>query len=214
MSQAEDVMAKILERKLVAVVRCTAEQVEPTMDALLAGGVDVIEITFTVPKAPDMIAMARDKLGDRIVLGAGTVRTVQEATDAIAAGARFIVAPNTHYDVLAACKQADVPYSPGAFSPTEIQDAWNAGASLVKLFPAGIVGIPYLKAVRAPMPDIPIMPTGGVDVDNAADWLRAGAVALGVGSKLVRKDALAEGRYELITATAETFVAAIAEAQE
>jgi 2-dehydro-3-deoxyphosphogluconate aldolase/(4S)-4-hydroxy-2-oxoglutarate aldolase len=101
---------------------------------------------------------------------------------------------------------------PGALTPTEVAAAWQGGADCVKLFPAEIVGIPYLKALRAPLPDVPIMPTGGVDVDNAAEWLRAGAVALGVGSQLVRKDALASGKYELITETARKFLAAIAAA--
>jgi len=212
MSQREDVMARIRELKLVAVVRSTAEQVEPIFNALLDGGVECIEITFSVPKAPEMIAMAKARFGDRALLGAGTVRDKQKAIDAIAAGARFVVAPNTDFDVIRLCNERDVPVAPGAFTPTEVQNAWNAGADCVKVFPAGVVGIPYLKALRAPMPDIPLMPTGGVDVDNAADWLRAGAVALGVGGKLVRKDALADGNYGLITETARRFMAAIAEA--
>lgn len=209
MSQREEVMARIRELKLVAVVRSTAEQVEPIFNALLDGGVECIEITFSVPNAPEMIAMAKARFGDRALLGAGTVRDVQKAIDAIAAGARFVVAPNTDFDVIRLCNERDVPVAPGAFTPTEVQNAWNAGADCVKIFPAGVVGIPYLKALRAPMPDIPLMPTGGVDVDNAADWLRAGAVALGVGGKLVRKDALADGTYGQIAETARKFLAAI-----
>jgi len=212
MSQREEVMAHIRDLKLVAVVRSTAEQVEPIFNALLDGGVACIEITFSVPKAPEMIAMALDKFGDRALIGAGTVRDKQKAIDAIDAGAKFIVAPNTDFDVIRLCNERDVPIAPGAFTPTEVENAWRSGADCVKVFPAGVVGIPYIKALRAPMPDIPLMPTGGVNVDNAADWLRAGAVALGVGGKLVLKDALAAGNYGLITETAKKFIAAIAQA--
>jgi 2-dehydro-3-deoxyphosphogluconate aldolase/(4S)-4-hydroxy-2-oxoglutarate aldolase len=191
------------------VVRSTAEQVQPVISALLDGGVECIEITFSVPNAPEMIAQTRATFGDRIFLGAGTVRTVPEAEGAIAAGARFLVAPNTDLEVVKLCHDRDVLVAPGAFTPTEVQSAWNAGADVVKLFPASLGGIPYLKALRAPMPDIPLMPTGGVDLENAAAWLEAGAVALGVGSKLVRKDALADNNYDLITETARKFLAAI-----
>ena len=214
MSQRDEAMARIRERKLVAVVRCAEEQVQPVVGALLDGGVDIIEITFTVPNAPAMIAQTAAEFGDRIFLGAGTVRDVAKAEEAIAAGACYIVAPNTNFDVIELCNARDILVAPGAYTPTEVENAWVAGADVVKLFPASIGGIPLLKSIRAPMPDVPIIPTGGVDVDNAADWLAAGAVALGVGSKLVRKDALADGNYALITETAEKFVAAIAGASD
>lgn len=209
MSQREQAMARIRELKLVAVVRCTTEQVQPVVSALLDGGVECIEITFTVPNAPAMIRESRETFADRIFLGAGTVRTLPEAEAAIAAGARFIVAPNTDLEVIALCNERDILVAPGAYTPTEVQNAWNAGADIVKLFPASAGGIAYLKALRAPIPDIPLMPTGGVSLDNAAEWLEAGAVALGVGSKLVRKDALADGTYEVIAGTAKKFLAAI-----
>jgi len=209
MSQREEAMARIREHKLVAVVRCTQAQVQPVVSALVDGGVEIIEITFTVPNAPATIAQTAATFGDRIYLGAGTVRDVAKAQEAIAAGARYIVAPNTDFEVIELCNERDVLVAPGAYTPTEVQNAWNAGADIVKLFPASIGGIPLLKAIRAPMPDIPIMPTGGVDLENAAAWLEAGAVALGVGSKLVRKDALADGNYEPIAETARKFLAAI-----
>lgn len=210
MSQRQDVMAAVRKLKIVAVVRSTADQVAPIFDALLEGGVSAIEVTFSVPKAPEVIATVKRRYGDRVLLGAGTVLDPQKAADAIDAGARYIVAPNTNFDVIRLCNQRDVAVMPGAFTPTEIAAAWHAGADCVKLFPAECLGIAYLKALRAPMPDVPIMPTGGVDVGNAADWLRAGAVALGVGSSLVRKDALASGNYALITETARKFMAAVA----
>ena len=210
MSQRQEVMARIRELKLVAVVRSTSEQVEPAVHALLDGGVEAIEITFSVPRATEMIAMVKSRFGGRVLLGAGTVLDRQKAADAIEAGARYIVAPNTDFEVVRLCNERDVAVVPGAFTPTEVAAAWQGGADCVKLFPAGSLGIPYLKALRAPMPHIPLMPTGGVDADNAADWLRAGAVALGVGSKLVLKDALAAGDYGRITETGRKFVAAIA----
>lgn len=210
MSNRQDVMARIRASRIVAVVRSTAEQVRPILDALLDGGVDCIEITFSVPKAPEVIATARSGYGGRVMLGAGTVTDTRRAAEAIAAGARYIVAPNTNLDVIRLCHERDVAVMPGAFTPTEVATAWQAGADCVKLFPAELGGIPYLKALRAPLPEVPIMPTGGVDVSNAAEWLKAGAIALGVGSNLVRKDALASGNYALITETARKFVAAIA----
>ncbi|MBM4041964.1 MAG: bifunctional 4-hydroxy-2-oxoglutarate aldolase/2-dehydro-3-deoxy-phosphogluconate aldolase [Planctomycetes bacterium] len=203
-------MAAVRKHRLVAVVRSTAEQVRPIVDALLAGGVCCIEVTFTVPKAPEVIAAVRYGYGDKVVLGAGTVTDTKRAAEAIAAGARYIVAPNTSFEVIRLCAERDVAVMPGAFTPTEIAAAWQAGADCVKLFPAELGGIPYLKAIRAPLPEVPIMPTGGVDVGNAADWLKAGAIALGVGSNLVRKDALASGNYALITETAREFITAIA----
>lgn len=212
MSQREQVMSHIRQRRLVAVVRSTEEQAIPVAEALLEGGVDAIEVTFTVPNAPAVIAKLRDQLGGDICLGAGTVRNAEKAAAAIDAGARYIVSPSTDFQVVQLCNSRDVAVMPGAFTPTEIEQAWRNGADCVKLFPASVGGVAYLKAVRAPMPDVPIVPTGGVSLENAADWLRAGAVALGVGSKLVLKDALASGDYTRITEKAKAFLAAIAEA--
>jgi 2-dehydro-3-deoxyphosphogluconate aldolase/(4S)-4-hydroxy-2-oxoglutarate aldolase len=214
MSQRNEVTSQIGEQKLVAVIRSKAEQVLSIAAALVEGGVRAMEITFTVPRAPEMIAETLRHFGGQILLGAGTVLTPEQAEAAIAAGARFVVAPNTNFDVIRFCNQRDVAVMPGALSPTEVAAAWQGGADVVKLFPAETVGIAYLKALRAPMPDIPLMPTGGVDVGNAADWLRAGAFALGVGSQLVSKDALTVGRYDEITSLARLFVAAIAKAKE
>ena len=213
MSQRDEVMREIGEAKLVAVIRSKAEQVVPIVAALIEGGVKAMEITFSVPRAPEMIAETLKHFGGQLLLGAGTVLQPQQAEDAIAAGARFIVAPNTNFDVIRLCNQRDVPVMPGALTPTEIAAAWQGGADCVKLFPAETVGIAYLKAIRAPMPDIPIMPTGGVDTGNAAEWLRAGAFALGVGSQLVSRDAVTYGRYDQIATLAREFLAAIAKAK-
>jgi len=214
MSQREDVMTRIRELKLVAVVRSAPEQVEPIVLALLEGGVAAIEIALTVPDAFELLWQTHAKFHARLLLGAGTVTDAEKAASAIDAGARYIVAPNTNPDVIRLCAERDVPVIPGAYTPNEVYNAWAAGADMVKLFPAAIGGIDLLKALRAPYPDIPLMPTGGVDVSNAGDWIRAGADALGVGSRLVRKDALAKGQYSLITETARQFVLAIAKAKE
>lgn len=214
MSQRHEVMSRIGETKLVAVIRSKAEQVLSIVAALVEGGANVMEITFTVPRAPEMIAETLAHFGDQILLGAGTVLQPEQAEEAIAAGARFIVAPNTNFDIIRLCNRSDIPVLPGALTPTEIAAAWQAGADCVKLFPAETVGIAYLKAIRAPMPDIPLMPTGGVDAGNAADWLQAGAFALGVGSQLVSRDAITCGRYDEITTLARQFMAAIAKARE
>jgi len=214
MSQREDVKNQIGETKLVAVIRGKAEQVLSVVAALVEGGVKAMEITFTVPRAPEMIAETLKTFGGQILLGAGTVLTTEQAEAAVAAGARFIVAPNTNFEVVRFCNQRDIAVMPGALTPTEVAAAWQGGADVVKLFPAETVGIAYLKALRAPLPDVPIMPTGGVDVGNAADWLRAGAFALGVGSQLVSKDALTLGRYDEITTLARQFMASIAKARE
>jgi 2-dehydro-3-deoxyphosphogluconate aldolase/(4S)-4-hydroxy-2-oxoglutarate aldolase len=214
MSQREEVMARIRELKLVAVVRSSPQQVEPVVLALLQGGVSAIEVTFTVPNAVELIWQTNARFHGRVLLGAGTVVDAEKAAAAIDAGARYIVAPNLNPDVIRLCAERDIAVIPGAYTPSEVYNAWAAGADCVKLFPAAIGGIDLLRALRAPYPDIPIMPTGGVDVSNAGDWIRAGAVALGVGSKLVRKDALAKGEYSLITETARRFVTAIAKAKE
>ncbi len=214
MSQREDVMTQIRELKLVAVVRSAPEQVEPIILALIEGGVAAIEIALTVPNAVELLWQTHAKFHSRILLGAGTVTDAEKAAAAIDAGARYIVAPNTNLDVIRLCTERDVPVMPGAYTPNEVYNAWAAGADMVKLFPAAIGGIDLLKALKAPYPDISLMPTGGVDVSNAGDWIRAGADALGVGSHLVRKDALARGEYSLITETAKRFVMAIAKAKE
>ena len=200
---------------VVAIMRAkSSEQLLRAADAIREGGLGVIEVTMTTPGALAVIETAVGRYDQDVLFGAGTVLDAESARAAILAGAQFIVAPVYSRALIEICRRYSVPVMPGAFTPTEVATAWRSGADCVKLFPAGSLGIPYLKALRAPMPDIPIMPTGGVDVDNAADWLRAGAVALGVGSKLVRKDALATGDYGLITDTARKFMAAIAEARE
>jgi len=176
-------------------------------EAMIAGGVLVMEVTFTVPGALDVIRKLREQHGDRLLVGAGTVLTTRQCADAVAAGAEFIVSPSFHPDVIAETKRNGKVSIPGALTPTEVVNAWTAGADYVKVFPcAAAGGASYLKALKAPLPHIPLIPTGGVTLDTAAQYLRAGAAALGVGSDLVNANALRQGTPERITQTARQYL--------
>jgi len=205
---ASETVARVLKTKIVAVVRAPSPDV--VMDickALADGGVDVLEITFTVPDALDLIRQVRDAMGDRICLGAGTVLDPETCRAAILAGAEFIVSPTLNLDLIRLCKRYDKAVMPGAFTPTEILTAWEAGADIVKVFPADVGGPAYFKAIRGPLPQVRLMPTGGVNLDTARAFLDAGAVALGAGSSLVPKDAVASGDMGRITEIAKSFIA-------
>lgn len=207
---ASETVARVLKTRIVAVVR--APRPDVVMDvckALADGGVDVLEITFTVPDALDLIRQVRDELGDRIVLGAGTVLDSETCRAAILAGAEFIVSPILNLDLIRLCKRYDKAVMPGAFTPTEILTAWEAGADIVKVFPADVGGPAYFKAIRGPLPQVRLMPTGGVNLDTAQDFLNAGAVALGAGGSLVPKDAVASGDMARITSLAQQFIAKV-----
>ena len=206
--RASDTVARVLETRIVAVVRApSADVVLDVCKALADGGVDVLEITFTVPDALDLIRQVRDELGDRIVLGAGTVLDPETCRAAILAGAEFIVSPTLNLDLIRLCRRYDKAVMPGAFTPTEILTAWEAGADIVKVFPADVGGPGYFKAIRGPLPQIRLMPTGGVNLDTAQAFLDAGACALGAGGSLVPKDAIQAGDMARITALAKQFVA-------
>lgn len=207
MSAAETI-AQVLKTRIVAVVRApSSEKVVDICRALADGGVDVLEITFTVPDALDLIRTVRDELGDRITLGAGTVLDPETCRAAILAGAEFIVSPTLNLDLIRLCKRYDKAVMPGAFTPTEILTAWEAGADIVKVFPADVGGPAYFKAIRGPLPQVRLMPTGGVNLETARPFLDAGAVALGAGSSLVSKEAVANGDMAKITELARQFVA-------
>jgi 2-dehydro-3-deoxyphosphogluconate aldolase/(4S)-4-hydroxy-2-oxoglutarate aldolase len=198
---------------VVAIVRLTdARSVRQVASALIDGGVTIIEVTMTVPNAVGLIAELAGSL-EGIVIGAGTVTDAKTAEAVIRAGARFVVSPVFRPDVIATCHAHDVAAMPGCFSPTEILSAWELGADIIKVFPATALGPSYLKDVRAPLPQVKLMPTGGVSRDNAADWIRAGAVALGVGTALVDPKVVAAGRFDQITANARQFVEAVRSAR-
>jgi len=206
--------ARIEEFGVVAVVRMKDPgKVHAIVDALATGGVRALEVTMTVPRAVELIRELAARMPAGFLLGAGTVVDARTARAVIDAGASFIVGPVFRPDVIAACHDCDVPAIPGCFSPTEILAAHDAGADLVKVFPATALGPQYIKDVLAPLPQVKLMPTGGVTVDNAGDWIRAGAAAVGLGSALLNTAAIDAGRYEVITANAERLVSNVAAAR-
>jgi 2-dehydro-3-deoxyphosphogluconate aldolase/(4S)-4-hydroxy-2-oxoglutarate aldolase len=199
---------------VVAVIRLKdPEQVRAVVDALAAGGVRALELTLTVPRAVDLIRELAAVIPDGFLLGAGTVTDAATARTVIDAGASFVVGPVFRSDVIGVCHELDVPAIPGCFSPTEILAAHEAGADIVKVFPATALGPQYIRDVRAPLPQVRLMATGGVTVDNAGDWIRAGAVVVGLGSALVDARALESRRFDLIRANAQRAVASVAAAR-
>ena len=209
MSRETD-LQRVLTTGLVAVVRAPdpANLVE-VIAALAEGGVAVAEITLTVPGALDVLKAAKAKLGDRVLLGAGTVHDPESARAALLAGAEFIVSPTLNFDVIRMCKRYDKLVFPGAFTPTEILAAWEAGADIVKVFPADVLGFGFFKAMRGPLPQIRLMPTGGVDLNTAGEFLRAGACCLGVGSQMVDPKAVAREDYEYLRGLAWQYTQAV-----
>jgi 2-dehydro-3-deoxyphosphogluconate aldolase/(4S)-4-hydroxy-2-oxoglutarate aldolase len=212
-SRAE-VAAEIQRLGVVAIIRMKdPAKLRAVFDALGDGGVRAIEVTMTVPGAVPLIAELARSLPGGFVLGAGTVVDAATAHKVIDAGARFIVSPVLRRDVVGACLERGVMSAPGCFTPTEILDAHEMGADVVKVFPATALGPQYLKDIRAPMPQLRLMPTGGVTLDNAGDWIRAGAVAVGVGSALLDMKAIDDGRLDVIAANARRIVASVASAR-
>jgi 2-dehydro-3-deoxyphosphogluconate aldolase/(4S)-4-hydroxy-2-oxoglutarate aldolase len=185
------------------------DKVRAVVDAIAEGGVRTLEVTMTVPGAVELIAQLAPTLPAGFVLGAGTVLDAETVARVVDAGARFIVSPVFRPAVIAACHARGVAAMPGCFTPTEILEAWDAGADIVKVFPATALGPSYLKDVRAPLPQVKLMPTGGVTLDNAGEWIRAGAVAVGVGTALLDAKAIAAGDYRVLRANAERIVASV-----
>lgn len=199
---------------VVAVIRMKeSDKLEAVVEALAAGGVRALEVTMTVPRAIDMIAQLAPTLPPGFLLGAGTVLDAETARLAILAGAQFVVGPVFRPEVIAVCHRYDVAAMPGCFTPTEILAAWEAGADVVKVFPATALGPGFFKDVRGPLPQVRLMPTGGVTLDNAGDWIRAGAVAVGVGTALLDSKAIAAGNYGILTANARKIVANVGAAR-
>ena len=206
----ETTLKRILDGGIVAVVRAeSGDRLAKVVAALAEGGVSAAEITFTVPDAVEVIRQVRRELGQSICLGAGTVLDPETARAALLAGAEFIVAPTVNLDVIRLCRRYDVPVLPGAFTPTEVVAAWEAGADVVKIFPADVGGPNYLKALRGPLPQIRMMPTGGVDLNTAEAFLKAGACCLGVGGSLVDPKAVAEGDFVRLRDLASQYAALV-----
>src|SRR4051794_19239921 len=206
----EQQQQRVLDSGIVAVVRSPdSQQLVEVCRALAENGVTVVEITMTVPDALDVVRQVRKALGDRLLLGAGTVLDAETARAALLAGAEFLVAPTVNLDVIRLCRRYGKLVMPGAFTPTEILAAWEAGADVVKVFPADVVGPAFFKAMRGPLPQVRLMPTGGVDLTTAAAFLQAGACCLGVGTQLVEPKAVAEGNFERLRELARQYVAVV-----
>jgi len=214
MSKTETI-ERIRETGVIPVVRATnADEAMRVIDAIREGGISVLEITMTVPGAVKVIEQVAGRYGKDALVGAGTVLDPETATACVSAGAQFIVSPALNPDTIACCKRLGVAIMPGALTPTEVVQAWNAGADFVKVFPAGAVGgASYLKALKAPLPHIELVPTGGVTLTTAGDFIRAGAAALGVGSDLVDLNAIREGQAAVITERAKQFINIVREAR-
>jgi 2-dehydro-3-deoxyphosphogluconate aldolase/(4S)-4-hydroxy-2-oxoglutarate aldolase len=203
-------LKRILDGGIVAVVRADSGQsLLKVVQALAEGGVTAAEITFTVPDAIDVIRQVRREVGDAVVLGAGTVLDAETARVALLAGAEYIVAPTVNLEVIRLCRRYDKAVMPGAFTPTEVLTAWEAGADIVKIFPADVGGPAYLKALRAPLPQVRMMPTGGVDLNTAESFLKAGACCLGIGGSLVEAKAVAAGDFARIGDLARQYAAIV-----
>ena len=210
-----DAVNRIMSCGVVAIVRMDdAAGLGQVARSIKEGGVDVIEFTMTTPGALDIIAKSSAEFGSSVLLGAGTVLDPETARAAILAGARFLVAPTLNTAVIEMAHRYDVAVIPGTFTPTELLTAWEAGADLLKVFPATALGPQYFKDVLAPLPYLRMVPTGGVSLDNCAAFIKAGAVAVAVGSNLVDRKAVKERRWADLTATAQKFVAAVQGARE
>lgn len=207
-------LRRVLECGIVAVVRSPdSGQLVEACRALADGGVTIVEITMTVPNALEVLRQVRQALGDRVLLGAGTVLDPETARAVLLAGAEYIVAPTVNLEVIRLCQRYDKLVMPGAFTPTEVLTAWEAGADIVKVFPADVVGPAFFKAVRGPLPQVRLMPTGGVDLTTAAAFLKAGACCLGVGGQLVEPKAVAERNFDRIRDLARQYVAVVKQAR-
>lgn len=205
-----DILNRLMDGKVVAVVRLdSGEQLIHVAEALKAGGLIAIEFTMSTPGALDMVKQAAAHFGVNVLMGAGTVLDPETARAAILAGAEFIVTPTLNIATIELSKRYGKPIISGAFTPTEILTAWEAGADLVKVFPASVGGPGYIKAVLAPLPQVRVVPTGGVSAENAAEYINAGATALGIGGNLVNKTAVARGDWDAITGEARRIMAAI-----
>jgi 2-dehydro-3-deoxyphosphogluconate aldolase/(4S)-4-hydroxy-2-oxoglutarate aldolase len=207
MSRA-DVLHTIREVGIVPVVRAeSADEAGRAIAAIMAGGVPVLEITMTVPGAVTLIADLCRRFGREAVVGAGTVLDPETARACILAGAQFVVSPATNAATIACCRRYGVPIMPGALTPTEVVAAWEAGADMVKVFPCSALGgASYIRALKAPLPQIDLIPTGGVNLQTAADFIKAGSTALGVGADLVDLKALRDGKDALLTERARQLV--------
>jgi len=211
----ERVLSEIIETGVIAVIRAKdSSQLLKVSEAIETGGVKAVEVTMTTPNALEVISEVSKKMGERVLIGAGSVLDAETARAAILAGAEYVVSPTLNVEVIRLCNRYGKLVMPGAFSPTEILTAYESGADLVKVFPATVLGARYIKDVRAPLPEVKLVPTGGVTADNAGEFIEAGAVAVAAGSSLVSKKALEAGDMAEITRNAQRFIEAVRSARE
>jgi 2-dehydro-3-deoxyphosphogluconate aldolase / (4S)-4-hydroxy-2-oxoglutarate aldolase len=210
-----EVIRQITETGILPVIRATSsDEALHAIDAIRAGGISTMEITMTVPGAVSVIEDLAKRFGSEVLVGAGTVLDAETARVCILAGAQFVISPALNLETIACCRRYGITVMPGALTPTEVVQAWTAGADFVKVFPAGALGgANYIKSLKAPLPQIEIIPTGGVSLKTAADFIKAGASALGVGADLVDLDALKNGNANLITERAKQYVEIVKEAR-
>ncbi|HJZ80064.1 MAG TPA: bifunctional 4-hydroxy-2-oxoglutarate aldolase/2-dehydro-3-deoxy-phosphogluconate aldolase, partial [Pyrinomonadaceae bacterium] len=184
------------------------------VEAIRAGGMTILEITMTVPGAVRIIEKIANEFGEQVLLGAGTVLDPETARDCLRAGAQFVVSPALNLETIAFCREAGYAVMPGALTPTEVVQAWSAGADMVKVFPCGAMGgASYIKSLKAPLPQIELVPTGGVSLETAASFIKAGAAAIGVGADLVDLKAIREGHVEKVTNTARAYIETVRSAR-
>lgn len=214
MSRVETLL-KVKESPVIAVIRMNdTTKLMKVIDALSDGGVKFLEITFTTPNALNVIEEVSKKVSLDFVVGAGTVLDPETARAAILAGAKFIVSPALNLETIKMAHRYDVMMVPGAFTPTEILSAWDYGADIVKVFPATALGPKYFKDVKGPFPQLRLMPTGGVSVDNAGEFIKAGAYAVAAGTDLLDKEAIANDKFEIITEKAKRMISNVKSAQK
>ncbi|MGB9698450.1 MAG: bifunctional 4-hydroxy-2-oxoglutarate aldolase/2-dehydro-3-deoxy-phosphogluconate aldolase [Thermodesulfobacteriota bacterium] len=211
----KEALAKILEEGVIPVIRVSsAQEAWEVSKAIKEGGVSVLEVTMTVPGAMDVIKEVSQKFGKEVLLGAGTVLDPETARAALINGAQFLVSPSLNLEVIKVSNRYSAVVIPGALTPTEILTAWEAGADLIKVFPIAQVGGPaYIKALQGPLPHIPLVPTGGVNLQNAGEFIKAGAAAIAVGGELVDKKAVAEKKYSVIVENARRFLEEVKKAR-
>jgi 2-dehydro-3-deoxyphosphogluconate aldolase / (4S)-4-hydroxy-2-oxoglutarate aldolase len=210
----EQILNTIIEGGIVAIMRApSAEMLGHISEALFAGGVSTIEVTMTTPKAIAGLEQLVDRFGERALIGVGSVIDAATCRDAIAAGAQFVVSPVFSKEVVETTRSYGKVSVPAGLTPTEILAAWKAGGDLVKVFPSTQLGPGYFREILAPLPQLRLVPTGGVDLKSVPDWIKAGAACLGIGAALVNKEAMAKGDWGMITANAKAFVEAIRSAR-
>jgi 2-dehydro-3-deoxyphosphogluconate aldolase/(4S)-4-hydroxy-2-oxoglutarate aldolase len=211
----DSAIQRIVEGGVVAIMRAkSSDQLLEAAEAVREGGVTAIEVTMTTPGALQVIEQAVARYGEHVLFGAGTVLDPESARAAILSGAQFIVAPTLNLDTIEICRRYSIPVMPGAYTPTEILTAWQAGADFIKVFPASVGGPPFIKAIRAPLPQVRLVPVGGVDQTTTADFIRAGAALVGVGGELVSQKMLDERDFAGITERARRFREEVAKGRE